>query len=108
MLVAVLGAGAVALLAAGCRQAEGDRCEVDSDCQTGLTCDNPLLTGGQCTSRSGSTVITPDAARPVDTAVPDTARPSGPEAGPADRPVDVPPPVADAASDAGNGDAARD
>jgi hypothetical protein len=34
----------------GCKQGEGDRCEVASDCSGGLTCHNPSLTGGTCTS----------------------------------------------------------
>ena len=31
----------------GCRQNEGDRCQVDSDCGEGLVCCNPLM--GICT-----------------------------------------------------------
>jgi hypothetical protein len=46
----------------GCRQDEGERCEVDSDCSAGLVCNSPLQpNGGVCgVTRTGNTV--PDAA----------------------------------------------
>src|SRR5262245_43683323 len=45
-----LGPWALAALAAvlvvGCKQSEGDRCEISSDCSSGLICDNPTQTNG--------------------------------------------------------------
>lgn len=62
LLVALL-----ALPAAGCKQKQGDRCQLTSDCDDGLIClikstDN-LATGGTC--QPPGTVI-PDASVPVD------------------------------------------
>jgi hypothetical protein len=72
-LAPLIAAGLLAL--AGCKQGEGDRCEVDNDCSGGLTCENPTGRGGQCTSRPGSSVkldAAPDA-RVVDAATADRA-----------------------------------
>jgi hypothetical protein len=49
----------------GCKQSEGDRCEVNNDCAAGLTCDNLSGTSGRCTSKPGSTLPPVDAAVPV-------------------------------------------
>jgi hypothetical protein len=88
-LAAVVFTGVLAL--AGCKQGEGERCEVDNDCSGGLSCDNPKLTGGLCTSRPGT-------APPVDAAL-DVARPPA-DTGTPDRPVDAAiPPTPDAAVD---------
>jgi hypothetical protein len=110
------------LLAGGCGQGEGDRCEIDDDCSTGLVCVlNQGRSDGAC--RTQITTRQPDAAAPdrmpadapADTATdttqstPDTGAEAGtdgtvdgttastPDAGPsADRAVDR-------AADRGNG-----
>jgi hypothetical protein len=52
LLGAVALAGALSL--SGCAQSEGERCEVDSDCSAGLTCDlRAGLNKGICSSGSG-------------------------------------------------------
>jgi hypothetical protein len=94
---------AVAVLSlSACKQSEGDRCEIDNDCQSGLTCENPQGTSGHCTARQG--VRVPDAGQ--DAPRLDTAAPT-PDA-PADQTPDLP--VLDAAPhDATDGgDAAHD
>jgi hypothetical protein len=59
-LVFAAGLVFVALSSTGCKQGEGDRCEIDSDCSAGLMCNNPSLTGGVCST--GKSETTPDAA----------------------------------------------
>jgi hypothetical protein len=49
----------------GCKQSEGDRCEVDNDCTAGLLCDNPTGTSGHCSSRPGTTLPAVDSAAPA-------------------------------------------
>jgi hypothetical protein len=39
-----------------CKQSEGERCEVDTDCSAGLRCSNSNLTGGFCTANPTGTV----------------------------------------------------
>jgi hypothetical protein len=72
-LAPLIAAGLLAL--AGCKQGEGDRCEVDNDCSGGLTCENPTGRGGQCTSRPGTSPKLDAAAdaRVVDAATADGA-----------------------------------
>jgi hypothetical protein len=53
-----LGLGLLALLSlSGCKQGVGDRCQVNSDCQDGLTCVLPPngspQTGGTCQPPGG-------------------------------------------------------
>ena len=62
----------------GCAQGEGERCQIDSDCKSGLTCQNlgsSLYSGnGVCTSTSGKS--TGDASVKLDTSTsvrPDSA-----------------------------------
>ena len=56
--ICLLGLSAVF---AACGQNEGGRCQVNSDCASGLTCDQPLNGNGIC-RRNVSTVSTADAA----------------------------------------------
>lgn len=62
--------GSLAAIAA-CKQGEGDRCQVDDDCETGLSCNKATTT---CTSKMGGA---------ADASIIDQA--------PADAPVDGPP-----------------
>jgi hypothetical protein len=96
---------AVAVLSlSACKQGEGDRCEIDNDCQSGLTCENPQGTSGHCTARQG--VRVPDAGQDAPPRL-DTAAPPTPDA-PPDLAPDLP--ALDAAThDASDGgDAAHD
>jgi hypothetical protein len=54
----------------GCKQGEGERCEVNNDCSAGLTCQADNM-GGVCTSRPGGV-------RPADAGT-DGAVTSGPD-----------------------------
>jgi hypothetical protein len=88
----------VAVLIAGCKQGEGDRCETDSDCSSDLMCEQSNA-GGRCTQRTG-TPAPPDASRDLPTASSDVPveRAASETATPADAP----------AADAARGDAAGD
>jgi hypothetical protein len=61
---------ASALLLFGCAQGEGDRCEVNSDCKSGLTCERPTLADGICRTPNRVVPIV-DASTSVDGAVTD-------------------------------------
>ena len=52
----LLGLTAVFLVFAACGQNEGGRCQINSDCGSGLTCQNGSSGNGQCVS--SSTVVT--------------------------------------------------
>ena len=82
----ILCALALALAAAaGCKQGEGDRCQIDSDCESGLTCS----TNGKCTGA----VHPADAAPRIDSPAPPDA--SNIDAAPIDAgPPDAAPPDA--------------
>jgi hypothetical protein len=68
--------------AAGCKQGEGERCEVPSDCSSGLTCRiSPTLADGICTAGSGGAEPIPDAAPPA--ATPDSGGTAPDQAAPA-------------------------
>jgi hypothetical protein len=54
----------------GCKQSEGERCEVDTDCSTGLSCNRNGMGNGIC-GPAGSTPSV-DAGRPADSAAPVT------------------------------------
>ena len=82
---AALGA-AVLLALTGCSQGEGDRCEVDSDCSGGLTCDLSNTSFGIC--RSNTTTTAPDAAQTIDVAAPKPDVPP-PDAAPDTAPHDT-------------------
>jgi hypothetical protein len=103
-LALVLGA----LGSAGCKQSEGDRCEVDNDCQAGLTCENPQGTSGHCIAPMTVTP-TPDAGPKLDAqpqAGPDAARDAPvPDAAVEAHPADAPP---DQSALDGGADAAGD
>ncbi len=49
----LLGSAIVLLFANGCGQGEGGRCQIDSDCASGLTCDKGETGNGTCISGSG-------------------------------------------------------
>jgi hypothetical protein len=88
----VVFAGAIALAAVGCRQGAGEPCQIDSDCEDGLTCSGQGLCS--TTSDNGGPII--DAA-PAD-ARPDATFIDGAPPPPVDAAVDA---TVDAASDAG-------
>jgi hypothetical protein len=82
-LFAAVALSASALLAA-CKQGEGDRCEVQNDCQAGLTCENlretAQGTSGHCTSNPGAVIpldAAPDVGR-LDAVAADAGRDAGP------------------------------
>jgi len=63
-LIVACGWLALTLSAAGCKQGEGDRCEQDSDCQSGLVCRDIIMGSGACrspnatpTSGTGGTTV---------------------------------------------------
>ncbi len=75
--ILVGGALAVAIWAVGCKQGRGDRCQVDSDCDTNLICVYPpgppnTSIGGQC-QFTLPTQTDAAADRTIDVAPPDTA-----------------------------------
>jgi hypothetical protein len=51
--VFLLGSAIVLLFASGCGQDEGGRCQIDSDCASGLTCHNGETGNGTCVSNAG-------------------------------------------------------
>jgi hypothetical protein len=71
-----------ALMVTGCKQAENDRCEVDNDCETGLTCvRSAMRDDGVCKSMGDAGVVV---APPLPDAGPDTLA----DGSPADAAVD--------------------
>lgn len=57
----------VALCLSGCKQGEGERCQINDDCATGLVCElggNTPAMGGYCknTTNSSTDMANPDAA----------------------------------------------
>ncbi|HEY0715770.1 MAG TPA: hypothetical protein VGF45_24010 [Polyangia bacterium] len=95
-------AGLFGLTALACEQKEGERCEIDTDCASDLTCEG-TVGNGICRRRSGTTTPdgggTPDAMTPspdvsLDTRV-ETGGPAdtADSSGAADVPADVPVPV---------------
>jgi hypothetical protein len=70
-----------ALLAIGCGQGEGDRCEIDDDCSGDLVCAlSPGRSDGVCRSQAG--------VRPVDGSTPDRQPADAPADSSADRSAD--------------------
>ena len=67
------------LLAGGCGQNEGGRCQIDSDCASGLICSKGSTGNGVCRAPGGSTV---DDASSATDAAEDLEPTAGPEAGP--------------------------
>ena len=57
-----LGFVVAMLSATGCGQSEGDRCQLDTDCQSGLICVVPTSKqdGGTCQRPGGSDAGVPD------------------------------------------------
>jgi len=60
LCAAVLLVGGLSL--AGCKQNEGERCEVTSDCSSGLTCEAAGTANGFCITGPAGTLPLPDAA----------------------------------------------
>jgi len=114
----------LALIGMGCGQAEGERCQVDSDCNSGLTCQDrqgssPFAENGICRSSTASsktdagiksdtsTSMTPDSSVNADTTLAKDVAPDlvskvdlrADSAQASDTAVDVPQ-TADAAADA--------
>lgn len=50
----LLGLAAVAMSAFGCSQGQGDRCQVNSDCSSGLECKDVVNGNGTCQSSTSS------------------------------------------------------
>jgi hypothetical protein len=70
--IMLLGAALLSSLLAGCKQAEGERCQIDDDCMPGLACVLSSTTreaGGYCKSTTAPAVL-PDLAIPRDLATP--------------------------------------
>ena len=77
-LTAVFLVSAPLLLAAGCKQGKGERCQVASDCDDGLSCIIPAgatpQTGGTCQVSGASDLSVVDqAAAPADLSSTDMA-----------------------------------
>ena len=71
------------LMLGGCKQSEGERCQVASDCESGLEC-NIAKDPPACQGKESGTAI--DALPPLDIL-------DGPPDGPPDAPLDAPPDV---------------
>ena len=67
-LAAILLVSAPLFLAAGCKQGKGERCQVQSDCDDGLTC---VLSAG-ATPQSGGSCQTSGSGSSTDLAMPPT------------------------------------
>jgi hypothetical protein len=74
---------AFSLLVPACKQGSGARCEIDSDCSDGLTCQPGPPHNGIC-GNPGTTILMLDAATQVDTAPPVDAAAVDAEAAPVD------------------------
>ena len=75
----LVGLAALVLFVSGCGQGEGGRCQINSDCSSGLTCSE--VTGGNGICKSSTAVpSTSDAAPAKDLGV-DVPVASGPEVG---------------------------
>lgn len=84
-LAALLFAGGLLSLLPACKQAEGERCQITDDCQTGLYCEyggNTKTIGGYCKNATATSIYDlsmppPDlTAAPIDMAAsPDMATP---------------------------------
>ena len=73
----LLGLTAVLLLFAACGQNEGGRCQVTSDCASGLICSGGLTGNGTCGPQG--VVVTQNDAAPAKDAAEDQPVMSGPE-----------------------------
>lgn len=79
LLLAVLGG--LVTLALGCKQGEGDRCQVNTDCDEGLIC-NQATTPPRCQKPSNSGGIDATVPEQIDAAVdapPDAAPDASPD-----------------------------
>ncbi len=97
-----LCASAIALLlAGGCGQSEGERCQIDSDCADGLICggEGKSQGNGVCKSGSSDTSGGRDAAADVSAAQPDVFVEPDPDADSAADASSTPAPDAGAALD---------
>jgi hypothetical protein len=82
----VVGLSLIATLGVGCKQGEGERCELNSDCADGLECDREGVSG------EASICVVPGGGQEPDASVEDDAGTTGDDAG------------TDAADDAGGTD----
>jgi hypothetical protein len=65
--IMLLGAALLSSLLAGCKQAEGERCQIDDDCMSGLACVLSSTTreaGGYCKSTTAPAVLPDLATKP--------------------------------------------
>ena len=80
LALALVCFGALAGIAVACKQQEGERCQTDDDCESGLTCNQAT---SQCASSNSSA--------PIDATTPDFLDAElDPDASP-DAPPDAPP-----------------
>lgn len=66
--IMLLGAALLSSLLAGCKQAEGERCQIDDDCMSGLACVLSSTTreaGGYCKSTTAPAVVPDLATKPT-------------------------------------------
>jgi hypothetical protein len=77
------GLALLGLLALGCAQGEGDRCQVTSDCASGLECQNGDTGNGKCVrpgTSSGNDAAPDTVAKPSPDAAPDSVATPVPDA----------------------------
>lgn len=60
LLLAAASFAALAAVAAACKQQEGDRCQTDQDCDTGLVCNQATATCATENMNVGIDATTPD------------------------------------------------
>ncbi len=75
-LTACLASALLAVTLAGCKQGEGEVCQIDDDCESGLECNAGTM---RCQSPGADRA---DASPPADASAPDAGTPdAGPDAG---------------------------
>jgi len=100
-LIVACGWLALTLVAAGCKQGTGERCEWDGDCESGDICDrgaNNDTANGVCRVR-GTVIPQADAGNPMDTGPAATDAETDLMSTDSGAATDAPPPPADAAVD---------
>jgi hypothetical protein len=103
LLTAVLPLALGLALLAGCKQGEGDRCEVNSDCESGLMC---FMRGSAMSCQAPGSVSTRDAS--VDSAPAADSAPLPDAATDTRDAADLAPPPPDVGPDAATADARLD
>ena len=61
-LVVVVGLSLIATIGIGCKQGEGERCEQNSDCSSGLVCSRIMEVSAEAGRCQASRSVQPDAA----------------------------------------------